>query len=138
MILIYKVETQQLQVLVGSTSGLYLGASYLGYYNGTDWKTYMANNGNFYLSGPGTNALTWANGVLTINGIINVTGGDAATQTYASGTAYTQATTAQSNASASAFTMAGGAYTNASSSAFTMAAGAYSNASHSAYLSANN
>lgn len=124
-------------VLVGSTSGLYLGSSYLGYYNGTDWKTYMANNGNFYLSGPGTNALTWANGVLTINGIINVTGGDAATQTYASGTAYTQATTAQSNASASAFTMAAGAYTNASSSAFTMAAGAYSNASHSAYLSAN-
>jgi hypothetical protein len=123
--------------LVGVASGLYLGPTYLGYYNGSDWKTYMQNNGNFYLSGPGTNALTWANGVLTINGIINVTGGDAATQTYASGTAYTQATTAQSNASASAFTMAGGAYTNASSSAFTMAAGAYSNASHSAYLSAN-
>jgi|694.fasta_scaffold09093_3 hypothetical protein len=139
-------------VLVGSTSGLYLGSSYLGYYNGTDWKTYMANNGNFYLSGPGTNALTWANGVLTINGIINVTGGDAATsasaftmatnsantaQSNASASAFTMAGGAYTNASASAFTIAGGAYTNASSSAFIMAAGAYSNASHSAYLSAN-
>ena len=63
-------------VLVGSASGLYLGSSNLGYYNGTDWKTYMANNGNFYLSGPGSDSLTWAGGVLTINGAINITGGN--------------------------------------------------------------
>jgi hypothetical protein len=85
-------------VLVGGTSGLYLGSSYLGYYDGSDWKTYMANNGNFYLSGPGTNSLSWVNGVLTINGVINITGGNAATQTYASSSAFEQATTAQSNA----------------------------------------
>ena len=85
-------------VLVGGTSGLYLGSSYLGYYDGSDWKTYMANNGNFYLSGPGTNSLSWINGALTINGVINITGGNAATQTYASESAFTQATTAQSNA----------------------------------------
>ena len=63
-------------VLVGSTSGLYLGSTNLGYYNGSDWKTYMANNGNFYLSGPGSDSLTWAGGVLTINGAINITGGN--------------------------------------------------------------
>jgi hypothetical protein len=63
-------------VLVGSSSGLYLGSTYLGYYNGTDWKTYMANNGNFYLSGAGSDSLTWAGGVLTINGAINITGGN--------------------------------------------------------------
>jgi len=66
-------------VLVGSTAGLYLGSSYLGYYNGSDWKTYMANNGNFYLSGTGTDSLTWNGSTLTINGAITVTGGNAAT-----------------------------------------------------------
>jgi len=63
-------------VLVGGTSGLYLGSTFLGYYNGSDWKTYMANNGNFYLSGAGSDSLTWAGGVLTINGAINITGGN--------------------------------------------------------------
>jgi hypothetical protein len=66
-------------VLVGGTSGLYLGSTNLGYYDGTDWKTYMANNGNFYLSGPGSDSLTWAGGVLTINGAINITGGNVQT-----------------------------------------------------------
>jgi len=66
-------------VLVGSTSGLYLGSTYLGYYDGNNWKTYMANNGNFYLSGAGSDSLTWAGGVLTINGAINITGGNVQT-----------------------------------------------------------
>jgi hypothetical protein len=66
-------------VLVGSTSGLYLGNSFLGYYDGNGWKTFMANNGNFYLSGSGGDSLTWAGGVLSINGAINITGGNAAT-----------------------------------------------------------
>lgn len=66
-------------VLVGSTSGLYLGSSFLGYYDGAGWKTFMANNGNFYLSGSGGDSLTWAGGVLSINGAINITGGNAAT-----------------------------------------------------------
>ncbi len=42
----------------GSTSGLYLGNEYMGYYNGSAWKTYMQNNGNFFLTG--TNGfLSW-------------------------------------------------------------------------------
>ena len=71
--------------LVGVASGLYLGPTFLGYYNGSDWKTYMQNNGNFFLSGAGTNGLSWNGTTLTINGAITVTGGDAATQTYATG-----------------------------------------------------
>jgi hypothetical protein len=51
-----------------TASGLYLGSTYLGYYNGTDWKTYMSNTGNFYLSGTGTNSLTWNGSALSING----------------------------------------------------------------------
>ena len=68
-------------VLVGGTSGLYLGSTHLGYYDGTDWKTFMANNGNFYLSGTGNDSLTWNGSTLIINGAITVTGGNAATST---------------------------------------------------------
>jgi hypothetical protein len=63
-----------------SGTGLFLGAEHLGFYNGSAWKTYMSNTGNFYLTGnEGGNFLTWVDGVLTINGAINVTGGNAAT-----------------------------------------------------------
>jgi len=79
-----------------STAGLYLGSNNLGYYNGSAWETYMANNGNFYLSGPNGDSLTWANGYLTINGAINITGGQAATDIA---TANSNASTANSNAS---------------------------------------
>ena len=58
-----------------------LGSTFLGYYNGSAWKTYMANNGNFFLSGAGSDSLSWSGGVLSINGAINITGGNAATTT---------------------------------------------------------
>jgi hypothetical protein len=113
-------------VLVGSAEGLYLGSTNLGYYSGSDWKTYMANNGNFYLSGPGSNALTWASGVLTINGIINITGGNAATSASAYTVATNSANTAYTNASASAFLNANTAYANAKAIADNIANGSYS------------
>ena len=78
-----------------TSAGLYLGSNNLGYYNGSAWKTYMANNGNFYLSGPNGDSLTWANGYLTINGAINLTGGQAATDIA---TANSNASTANSTA----------------------------------------
>lgn len=56
-----------------STAGLYLGSNYMGYYDGSNWKTYMANNGNFYLSGTGTNSLSWNGSTLSINGAITAT-----------------------------------------------------------------
>jgi len=55
-----------------SSSGLYLGSTFLGYYNGTAWKTYMANNGNFFLSGTGTNGLSWDGTTLNITGNLAV------------------------------------------------------------------
>jgi hypothetical protein len=74
-------------VLVGSTSGLYLGSTYLGYYDGTNWKTYMANNGNFYLSGTGTNGLTWNGSTLSITGTIKVSDGTEVTSATVTGAA---------------------------------------------------
>jgi hypothetical protein len=68
-------------------AGLYLGQSYLGYHNGdglvTGWKTYMANNGNFFLTSSlaagGYMAWDSAAGTLEIKGAINITGGQAKT-----------------------------------------------------------
>lgn len=110
-------------VLVNSSQGLFLGSTNLGYYSGSDWKTYMADNGNFYLSGAGSDSLTWAGGVLTINGAINITGGNAATTTNVSNaaanavtsgsTAATNAATSGSNAGARAVTSGSNAAANA-------------------------
>ena len=54
-----------------SSSGLYLGADYLGYYNGSEWKTYMDSSGNFYLSGSGVHHLSWNGTTLEIRGSLN-------------------------------------------------------------------
>jgi hypothetical protein len=65
-----------------TTAGLYLGSTAMGYYSGSSFKTFMANNGNFFLTGSGGNFLSWESGVLTINGSITITGGNAATTAY--------------------------------------------------------
>jgi len=82
-----------------ATSGLYIGSTNMGYYNGSGWKTYMADNGNFYLDGA-TGSLSWiaATDTLEINGVINVIGGNAATQTYANSAATTAASSSQAAA----------------------------------------
>lgn len=51
-----------------SGSGLFMNATNLGYYDGGSWKTYMQNNGNFFLSGSGGNGLSWNGSTLTVNG----------------------------------------------------------------------
>lgn len=58
-------------------AGLFLGANYLGYHDGADWKTYMDANGNFALDGAAAHGLTWnaATGTLTIAGNITVQDG---------------------------------------------------------------
>jgi hypothetical protein len=80
-----------------TSSGLFLGSQFLGYYNGSAWKTYMADNGNFFLSGAGSNGLSWNGNVLSITGEITVAGGNAATTTQVSA-AQTAADNAQTTA----------------------------------------
>jgi hypothetical protein len=55
-----------------STAGLYLGSDFLGYYNGSAWRTYMDNSGQFFLAGAGGNALAWDGSTLTIAGTLDV------------------------------------------------------------------
>lgn len=55
-------------------SGLYLGSTYLGYFNG-QWKTYMNSTGQFYLSGSGNNGLSWDGSALAIDGNLTARSG---------------------------------------------------------------
>lgn len=108
-----------------STKGLYLGSTNLGYYSGSAWKTYMDDTGLFYLTGSaGGNALLWDGATLTIKGTITVTGGDAATQTFAN----TAAGRAADSASISASAAQSNAISTAASDATTKANAAYNNA----------
>jgi Domain of unknown function (DUF1983) len=74
-----------INVTTGS-AGLYMGADFLGYYNGATWKTYMDNSGNFYLGGTG-GALQWNGTNLLITGSVTVTGGNAAKVDFSNVTA---------------------------------------------------
>ena len=61
-----------------SGAGLYLGSNFLGYYDSSNWKTYMDNSGNFHLGGSSpTTGLSWdaTSDTLTVNGIINIQSG---------------------------------------------------------------
>jgi hypothetical protein len=56
-----------------SGQGLFLGSANMGYYNSTTypanpWRTYMDNQGGFYLTGAGTDYLSWNGSTLTIRG----------------------------------------------------------------------
>ena len=53
-------------------AGLFLSATYLGYYDSSNWKTYMDSSGNFYLGGS-SGKLQWdaSEDTLTITGVIN-------------------------------------------------------------------
>lgn len=57
-----------------SGAGLYLGADFLGYYNGSAWRTYMDNAGNFYLGGT-SGALQWNGSTLAVTGTVTATDG---------------------------------------------------------------
>jgi len=59
----------------GITSGLYLGNTYMGYYNGTQWRTFMDNLGRFYLTGSAGNNLSWDGSSLQVTGSIGATSG---------------------------------------------------------------
>ena len=66
-----------------SAAGLYTGDDHLGFYSGGSWKTYMDNQGDFYLTSSvvGGGFLAWSStqGRLQIAGDINIQGGNAAT-----------------------------------------------------------
>jgi len=72
-----------------SGQGLFMNASHLGFYNTDTWQTFMSASGEFYLtSSVGGNYLFWnpITGTLEIQGAINITGGNGATQDFVNNT----------------------------------------------------
>jgi len=137
-------------VLVGSPSGLYLGSTFMGYYDGTDWRTYMDNQGDFYLtSSLDAGFLIWDSSAatLTIRGAITVTGGNAATNTNLSSSltnaissGSVSATAAQTAAQLFATSIGNNAVSSgstAASNAVTSGSAAAANAAASASISAS-
>jgi len=57
----------------GNDSGLYMGGTYLGFWNTTSdqWTAYIKNDGTFYFGGDATNYLNWNGSTLTLRGILN-------------------------------------------------------------------
>jgi hypothetical protein len=55
-----------------ASTGLNLTSDFLGYHDGSGFKTYMDNSGNFYLGGT-SGALTWASATSTLNITGNLT-----------------------------------------------------------------
>jgi phage minor structural protein len=50
------------------TSSLYLGATYMGYYNGSSWTSYIKGDGTFKFYGDANNYVEWDGATLTVRG----------------------------------------------------------------------
>lgn len=78
-----------------SGAGLFIDATHLGYYNGSVWKTYMDNSGNFYLGGT-SGSLQWNGSSLLISGTIDV--GSGINRCYIDGTTISRGMLGQNRA----------------------------------------
>ena len=58
-----------------SGDGLYLSASYMGYYKTSAWKSYIKNDGTFAFAGDVNNYISWNGVTLQVSGSVNITGG---------------------------------------------------------------
>jgi hypothetical protein len=104
-----------------STRKIYIGGvNDTGSYNSGSTSVYMDSTGKFSLK----DKLAWDGALLSVNGTINVTGGNAATQTYANEVG-TNAVTSGSIAGSNAALSASAAYTNARAIADNIANGTY-------------
>ena len=57
------------------SAGLWLTGSYMGYYNGSSWPVYIANNGRFRFSADANNYVKWDGSTFEVKGRIVITGG---------------------------------------------------------------
>jgi hypothetical protein len=104
--------------IAGGTTSPYIsiGQATKGYNNVGAFLGSDGTNGKLSLKSS-TNSLLWDGSTLTVNGTINVAGGNAATQTYASDAASTAQSNAISTAAGDATTKANNAQANAISTA---------------------
>lgn len=87
-------------VAAPSGSGLYLGSDYMGFYNGSVWKTYMDNTGNFYLGGSAAGCgLAWdaTSNCLSVCGCVSSACGTIGGWTMVPGCIYSSGITIRAN-----------------------------------------
>lgn len=70
--LITVIDGNQLPITPAG-SGLNITGHRMGYFDGTEWKSYMDKDGKFYLDGAGTNKLWWDGASLVVRGDIQAT-----------------------------------------------------------------
>jgi len=58
------------QAATPAGAGLYLGSSYMGYYSGAAWTSYIKSDGSFQFTGDASNKIVWDGATLAITGVI--------------------------------------------------------------------
>jgi len=69
-------------------AGLYLSATYMGFYSGAAWTAYIDNSGNFYFKGDANSSIDWnitTAGTLTVKGKIVAGTGSSVSTAYLDG-----------------------------------------------------
>jgi len=72
-----------------SAVGLYMNKTYIGYWNGSSWTSFIKNDGQFQFLGNSTNQVTWNGSALAIRGTLvadDITSGSLAAARIATGT----------------------------------------------------
>lgn len=61
--------------MLGKDPGLYMNQSRMGFWDGTEWKAWIGNSGNFSFDGDLDNFIRWNGTELIIQGDLRLTGG---------------------------------------------------------------
>jgi len=62
------IRSDKIEFADPECTGLNLTNTYMGYYDGMNWKAYIDKNGNFYFGGDASNYIQWNGSTLTIRG----------------------------------------------------------------------
>lgn len=62
--------------MTGKDPGLYMDHQRVGFWNGTEWKTFLGNTGDFSFDGDVDNYIRWDGNTLVVRGTLQLGNGD--------------------------------------------------------------